>query len=176
MTLSLCMRDPSVCGSSGSPYLLTLRSTCNVLAVLRAVGRYSSVFTVECVRSPFGRRFLLLACFKIGKQRGHCILKDTPLSIIQETNEKRQSISKDVLMKLGTSLSIFEIWKGTKNSATIIVTRDNRIFNSSPITPYLGCKVQFYRRFATEVSRKPIMALEEVSGSVEYPFMTGNVG
>ncbi|TGZ32099.1 hypothetical protein DBV15_01098 [Temnothorax longispinosus] len=46
---------------------------------------------------------------------------------------------------------------------------------SSPITPYLGRKVQFHRRFATEeVSRKPIMALEEVSGSVEYPLMTGN--
>lgn len=74
----------------------------------------------------------------------------------------------------------------------IIETRDNRIFNdacrthrrieysnigSSPITPYLGRKVQFHRRFATEeVSRKPIMALEEVSGSVEYPLMTGNVG
>lgn len=74
----------------------------------------------------------------------------------------------------------------------IITTRDNRIFNdacrthqrieysnigSSPITPYLGRKVQFHRRFATEeVSRKPIMVLEEVSGSVEYPLMTGNVG
>jgi len=49
--------------------------------------------------------------------------------------------------------------------------------DSFPIMPYLGRKVQFHRRFATEeVSRKPIMALEEVSGSVEYPLMTGNVG
>ncbi|KYN42076.1 hypothetical protein ALC56_03214 [Trachymyrmex septentrionalis] len=33
----------------------------------------------------------------------------------------RQSISKDVLMKLGTSLSIFEIWKGTKNLCNQVI-------------------------------------------------------
>ncbi|EGI58427.1 hypothetical protein G5I_13464 [Acromyrmex echinatior] len=97
-----------------------------------------------------------------------------------------------IAVGLGISEREVQRFDRTAVAMAIIATRDNRIFNdacrtyrqieysnigSSPITPYLGHKVQFYRRFATEeVSRKPIMVLEEVSGSVEYPFMTGNVG
>lgn len=73
---------------------------------------------------------------------------------------------------------LFIVRVGQSNSMTHAEYTGDSNIGSSPIMPYLERKVQFHRQFATEeaVSRKPIMVLEEVSGSVEYPLMTGNVG
>lgn len=61
--------DPYAGFIRDSPHSLALRSTCNVLAVSGAVGRYSFVFTVERVRSPFGRLLLAArAAFEIVNQ------------------------------------------------------------------------------------------------------------
>ncbi|EFN71048.1 hypothetical protein EAG_09939 [Camponotus floridanus] len=58
----------------------------------------------------------------------------TRSSIRRELKRHRHSISKDVLMKLGTSLSILEISEGTKNSINGVIlsitSLCNQVINS----------------------------------------------